>query len=144
MKLNMITLIAALAINTITFTPTTCQAGDKNVITGKIIFKGDPAKYKRTKINTSKDPNCKKSKKTIGSEKVIINKKTAPLTLRNVVVSIKSGLGDKVFPVSKEELTVTQFGCQYKPHIIAGAVRPRHYVSLTAIIRIITSTFCPK
>ncbi len=120
MKLSMFTLAAAVAINTFVYTPTQCMADGQNTITGKIIFKGDPDAYKRTKINTSKDPNCKKSKKTIGSEQVIINKKSDPMTLRNVVVSIKEGLGKKAFPVSKEQLTITQFGCQYVPHVLAG------------------------
>ncbi len=120
MKLSMFTLTAVLAINTFVFTPDQCLADGQNSITGKVIFKGDPANYKRTKINTTKDPNCKKAKKTIGSEKVIVNKKTDPMTLRNVVVSIKEGLGKKSFPVSKEELTIIQIGCQYKPHVLAG------------------------
>jgi len=120
MKFSMFTLAAAVAFSAFTITPAPCQAGEQNSITGKIIFKGSPANYKRSKINTSKDPNCKKAKKTIGTEKVIINKKTDPMTLRNVVVSIKDGLGKKVFPVSKEELTIVQVGCHYKPHVLAG------------------------
>ena len=40
-------------------------ADDNAVIKGKVIFGGDPAKNKRTVINTQKDPNCKKNKKKI-------------------------------------------------------------------------------
>ncbi|RME36680.1 MAG: hypothetical protein D6788_11100, partial [Planctomycetota bacterium] len=59
---------------------------DNAVVKGKVIFKGDPDRYKRTVINTNKDPNCKKSVARIGTENVIINKKTNPPTLRNVLV----------------------------------------------------------
>ncbi len=96
---------------------------DANVITGKVIFKGNAGDYKRKVIDTSKDPNCKKAKTKIGSQKVIINKKTTPMTLRNVLVSIKDGLGNKMFPTPSEPVVLTQFGCQYKPHvfgIVAG------------------------
>ena len=94
-------------------------AGDNGTIKGKAIFKGDAAKYKRQVINRAKDPNCKKSKKKIGSEKVIINKKTDPMTLRNVLVYVKKGLGDCNFTAPTEPFVLDQFGCQYKPHIIA-------------------------
>lgn len=95
------------------------QAGDNGTIKGKAIFKGNHAKYKRSVINTAKDPNCKKSKKKIGTEKVIINKKTEPKTLRNVLVYIKKGLGDRHFTAPTEPFVLDQIGCQYKPHIIA-------------------------
>ncbi len=93
-------------------------AADSAVIKGKIIFKGDPAKYKRKAINTGKDPNCKKSKKKIGSESVILNKKTDPITIRNTMVYVKEGLGDRKFPVKAGTVELNQFGCQYKPHVL--------------------------
>jgi len=92
---------------------------EQTVIRGKIIFKGDADKYPRKKIDTSKDPNCKKSKKAIGTYNVILNKKTDPVTIRNVMVSIKSGLEDRVFPAPSEPVTLTQIGCEYHPHVIA-------------------------
>lgn len=101
------------------------SAGDNAVIKGKIIFKGEPAKYKRTIINTNKDPNCKKSKKKIGSEKVILdgvkaNKKdpSSPITIRNTMVYVKEGLGDRKFPVKAGAVELNQVGCQYKPHVL--------------------------
>lgn len=97
----------------------TANAEDNAVIKGKIIFKGDLAKFKRIKIDTSKDPNCAKAKGKIGSESVIINKKTDPLTIRNVLVAVKDGLGDRTFPAHTEPFLLDQHGCQYKPHIIA-------------------------
>lgn len=94
------------------------SAADNAVIKGKIIFKGDAAKYKRKSINTAKDPNCKKSKKKIGSESVILNKKTDPITIRNTMVYVKEGLGDRKFPVKAGAVELNQFGCQYKPHVL--------------------------
>lgn len=95
------------------------HAEDNAVIRGKVIFKGDAGQYKRQVINTNKDPNCKKSKKKIGSEDVILNKKTDPVTIRNVMVYVKEGLGDRKFAAKTEPVVLDQFGCQYKPHVIA-------------------------
>ncbi len=98
---------------------TPAMAEDNAVIKGKIIFNGNAANYKRTVINTNKDPKCKKSKKKIGSETVILNKKTDPITIRNTMVYVKEGLGDRKFEAKTEPVTLDQFGCQYKPHVIA-------------------------
>ena len=92
------------------------SAGDNGVVKGKVIFKGTAPK--RSVINTAKDPNCKKSKKKIGTEDVIVNKKTDPTTLRNVMVYVKSGLGDRKFDAPSEPFLLDQMGCQYKPHVI--------------------------
>lgn len=93
-------------------------AEDNAVIKGKAIFKGDPAKHRRQVIPTDKDPNCKKAKSKIGTENVIINTKTDPLTLRNVMVYVKEGLGDKKFDPPSDPFVLDQVGCQYKPHVI--------------------------
>ena len=92
------------------------SAADNAVIKGKIIFSGEAAKYKRKRINVAKDPKCTKK---IGSESVILNKKTDPITIRNVMVYIKEGLAGKKFPAKTEAVTLDQTGCQYTPHIIA-------------------------
>ncbi len=96
-----------------------CQAmaDDNAVIKGKIVFKGDVAKYKRSTIKTNKDPQCKKSKKKIGTYAVIFNKKTDPITVRNVMVYVKDGLGDRTYKAPDEPVLLTQFGCEYKPHV---------------------------
>jgi len=94
------------------------RAEDNAVIKGKVIFKGDAEKYKREVLDTSKDPNCKKSKDKIGSYEVIINKKTEPVTLRNVLVHVESGLApDRKFEVPKEPVVLNQHGCEYEPHV---------------------------
>jgi len=92
------------------------SAGDNGVVKGKVFFKGDPPK--RSLINTAKDPNCAKMKKKIGTEDVIVNKKTDPATLRNVMVYVKDGLGDRKFDAPSEPFMLDQVGCQYKPHVI--------------------------
>lgn len=98
---------------------TTAKAEDNAVIKGKVIFAGDPDKteFKRTVLNTAKDPNCAKSKAKIGSYDVIINKKSDPPTLRNVMVYVKDGLGDRTWPAPKEALVLNQYGCEYDPHV---------------------------
>jgi len=92
------------------------RAEDNAVIKGKVLFKGDPEKYKRTTLDTAKDSNCNRK---IGSEEVVLNKKADPITIKNVVVSIKEGLGDRKFPPKKDEAILDQSGCQYSPHVLA-------------------------
>ncbi|MFQ5413073.1 MAG: carboxypeptidase regulatory-like domain-containing protein [Phycisphaerae bacterium] len=93
-------------------------ASDNAVIKGKVVFKGDVKRYPRRLLNTSKDPNCKKSKAKIGSYNVILNKKTDPVTVRNVLVFVRQGLGDRVFAPPTEPCVLKQFGCEYKPHVM--------------------------
>jgi len=95
------------------------RAEDNGVVKGKVIFKGDAEKYKRTTLDTSKDANCKKSKDKIGSYEVILNKKSDPITVQNVLVSIKEGLGDKKGTPKTDTVKLSQHGCEYTPHMIA-------------------------
>ncbi len=94
-------------------------AQDTGVIKGKIVFKGDPAAYSRVEIDTSKDPNCGKDGKKIGTENVVLNKKTTPVTVRNVLVSIKEGLGDRKYTAPTDKVVLDQKGCHYEPHVLA-------------------------
>jgi len=93
-------------------------ADDTGVIKGKVIFKGDAEKFKREEVDRSKDPNCSKEVKAIGTEKIVLNKKTTPITVRNVLVSIKEGLGDRKFTPPTEPKILDQKGCQYIPHVL--------------------------
>jgi plastocyanin len=93
------------------------RADDNAVIKGKIVFNGDADKHKQTVLDTSKDPNCKKSKDKIGSWNVILNK-GEPTTVRNVLVYVKEGLDGRTFPPPKEPATIDQHGCEYKPHVM--------------------------
>jgi len=120
--MNRTTIIATVCVTVLLGTfVSAVHAADNATITGKIIFKGDPDgdAVKRAKINTNKDPNCAKAKKAIGTESVILNKKDDPITIRNVIVSVKEGLGDKTFPAKTDAVVMDQVGCQYVPHVLA-------------------------
>lgn len=96
------------------------RADDNATVKGKVIFKGDPAKFKREQIDTAKDANCKtNAPKGIGTEEVIVDKDNTPPTLRNVIVTVKEGLGDRKFESDKKPVVIDQVGCQYKPHVVA-------------------------
>ncbi len=94
------------------------RADDNGTIKGKVIFKGDKEKFKRTVLDTSKDPNCKKMADKIGSEDVVLNTKTDPITVRNVLVQLKEGVPAKKYDPPAKPATITQEGCQYKPHMV--------------------------
>ena len=94
------------------------KAQETSTISGRVIFTGNPANYTRTKINRAKDPQCALVVKAIGTEKVVLNKKTEPITLRNVLISVKEGLGDRTFDPPATPRILTQVGCQYRPHVL--------------------------
>jgi len=113
-----IRLMSVALVGVFAFATVPCaKAADNGVVKGKIIFKGDASNYKRTVIDTTKDPNCKKTKSKIGSYNVILNKKTDPITIRNVLVFVKSGLGDRKYEAPKEPVVLRQHGCEYTPHV---------------------------
>jgi plastocyanin len=94
-------------------------------VKGKVIFKGnaEDEKFKRETLDTSKDANCAKSKPKIGDWKIVLNKKTNPVTVRNTLVFVKDGLAGKKFEAPKEAVVLDQIGCEYVPHtfgIMAG------------------------
>ena len=96
----------------------TAQAGGVTSIRGKVIFKGDPAKYKRTVIDRSKNPACEKEVEKVETEDVILNEDTNPVTIRNVLVSIQTGLEQHAFPLPPQPAVLMVHGCRYKPHIL--------------------------
>jgi len=97
----------------------TAKAQDAGVIKGKVAFKGDAEKYKRTELDTAKDPKCKTlAPKGVGSEDVILNKDTTPITIRNVIVHLKEGVPAQKYPVPTTPAVIDQQGCQYKPHVV--------------------------
>ncbi len=95
------------------------SAGDDAVVKGKILFKGDEKKFVRQTLDTTKDPNCAKSKAKIGSWEFVLNTKTTPITVRNVLVYVKDGVGDRKFEAPKDPVTLDQQGCEYTPHVLA-------------------------
>jgi len=110
------TLLATLAVG-VAMSAASLAMAEGGVIKGKVIFKGEAPK--RVVLDTKKDPNCAKSIAKIGSYDVIVNKKTDPPTLRNVIVSIKDGLGSQTFKAPATPVKLEQHGCQYEPHIVA-------------------------
>ena len=98
--------------------PRLAAAGEVTLIRGKVIFKGDAAKYQRTIIDRSANPACEKEVKKVETESVILNENTRPTTVRNVLVSIRSGLEDYAFPVPSEPAVLILHGCRFKPHVL--------------------------
>lgn len=107
--------VAAVALFAVS--ATSVRAEDNGVIKGKILFKGDKEKYKRSTLDTTKDPQCAKMKDKIGSYQVILNTKSEPITIRNVLVSVKDGLGERKFTAPKDPIKLDQKGCEYVPHV---------------------------
>ena len=99
------------------------QADGITTIRGTVIFKGDPAKYKRAVIDRSARPACEKEVKKVETEDVILNDDTDPITIRNVLIAIRAGLEHHAFPVPKEPAILMQHGCRYKPHILGLSAR---------------------
>ena len=97
--------------------PDPARAEDDGTISGKVVFKGGlEAAPKRTVVKMQGDPWCHKLGHRVGTEKVIVNKDG---TLRNVVVYVKKGLGDRKFDPPDQAVVIDQVGCQYKPHVLA-------------------------
>ena len=111
-------LVVALGL-VVVWTTWSQAAEDTGSITGKVFYNGEVPK--RTKIKFGADPVCAAmhtppAGKPAGTEKFIFNKKSG--TLRNVIVFVKSGLGDATYPTPAEPATLDQSGCRYKPHIL--------------------------
>ncbi len=87
-------------------------------IDGKVVFHGTAPK--RARIFMDGDPRCAAlHKEPVYTEDVIVNPNG---TLRNVIISVKSGLSKKSFPLPPGHATLDQRGCQYVPHVIAMMV----------------------
>jgi plastocyanin len=86
-------------------------AGD---VTGKVAFEGTPPKSLPLRMDA--DKVCKAAHKTpVKGEEVIVN---ANNTLKNVLVYVKDGLGNKKFDPPSKKLEFDQEGCMYKPHVL--------------------------
>ena len=89
----------------------TAMAGD---VTGKVLFAGTPPKMAR--VNMAADPICMKAHKDpVFSEEVEVNKNG---TLKNVLVYVKEGLGNKKYEPPATKVTIDQLGCRYYPHVL--------------------------
>lgn len=86
-------------------------AGD---VTGKVAFDG--AAPKMARLNMNADPVCMKAHKDpVFSEEVVVNKNG---TLKNVLVYVKDGLGNKKFDAPATKVEFDQEGCKYSPHVL--------------------------
>ncbi len=86
-------------------------AGD---VTGKVSFSGTAPKAARIMMNA--DPVCVKQHATpVTGEEVVVNKNA---TLKNVLVYVKEGLGNRKFETPATRLEFDQKGCQYSPHVL--------------------------
>lgn len=100
-----------LAVAAMLFFIAGAHAGD---ITGKVTFTGTPPKQAR--LMTNADPKCMvQHKGPLYSEEVVVNKDG---TLKNVLVYVKEGLGNKTFDPPAQKVIFDQKGCSYTPHVL--------------------------
>jgi plastocyanin len=87
-------------------------------VTGTVSFIGTPPKPVR--IMTNADPQCQvQHKAPMYSEEVVVNKNN---TLKNVLVYVKDGLGNKTFTPPAQKVFFDQKGCDYVPHVLGVQV----------------------
>ena len=90
---------------------TQAMAGD---VAGKVSFEGTAPKAARLMMNA--DPVCmKQHKETVFGGDVVVNKNG---TLKNVLVYVKEGLGNKKFDSPAQQVVFDQKGCVYSPHVL--------------------------
>ena len=107
---------AALVIAVASANPS--RADGVTTIRGTVFFKGDPAKYERSVVDRSPDPACAKEVKKVETEKVILNTRTKPVTVRNVLVAISGGTEGLLFATPPQPVVLMQHGCRFDPHIL--------------------------
>src|ERR1700688_47357 len=78
-------------------------------VSGTVKFDG--AAPKAARIDMSQDPNCAGSNT---AENIVVSGGH----LENVFIYVKEGLGSRAVDVPKDADTLTQRGCEYKPHVI--------------------------
>ena len=82
---------------------------------GKVVLDGTPPRP--AAIDMSAEPNCQKAHPgTVLSQEVVTGEQGA---LANVVVYIKSGLGNYYYNPPQNPVVLNQQGCMYDPHIVA-------------------------
>jgi plastocyanin len=100
---------------------TLARAGD---ITGKVSFSGTAPKQERLRMNA--DPVCMKAHKdAVFGEAVVVNKNG---TLKNVLIYVKDGLGNRKFTPPATKAEFDQEGCRYSPHVLGIQVGQDLYV----------------
>lgn len=90
---------------------TSATAGD---VSGRVAFEGTPPKMLPLRMDA--DKVCKVAhKEPVRGEEVVVNSNN---TLKNVLVYVKDGLGNKKFDVPSKKVVFDQHGCQYHPHVL--------------------------
>jgi plastocyanin len=81
---------------------------------------------KRVVLDMAADANCVKARtnpdgtvEKVGSENAIVTKDGL---VRNAIVYVKDGLGDKEFAAPEEKKVIDQKGCMYDPHVMTVQV----------------------
>lgn len=93
----------------------TVDAATAGSITGTVTLDGKPPVLKP--INMSAETFCTKAHSSpVIPPEVVTGDKGA---LANVVIYIKSGLGDYSFDTPKDPAVLNQKGCMYDPHVVA-------------------------
>jgi plastocyanin len=85
------------------------DAATAATVSGTVKFDG--AAPKPAKIDMSQDPNCQGANI---AENIVVSDGH----LANVFVYVKEGLGNRTFDVPKDEITLIQSGCRYRPHVL--------------------------
>jgi plastocyanin len=87
-------------------------------ISGKITLEGTAPEMQA--IQMAADPYCAKAHTSpVKQEFVVVGDNGA---LANVFVYVKSGLGDRQFPVPSDPVVLDQHGCEYIPHVMGVQV----------------------
>lgn len=84
------------------------------VLRGRVLFAGTPPQRKPIKM--SGEASCRHADNPALSEDVIVG---ADGALKNVVVRVAEGLGDRVFAPPGQPVVIDQAGCLFVPHIVA-------------------------
>jgi plastocyanin len=89
------------------------QSIGQGAIEGRVTFSGTPPV--RRAIRMTSEAACHKPGAETLSEDVIV---AADGSLRNVLVHVTSGLGDRVFAPPLTHVVMDQNGCAFKPHLL--------------------------
>lgn len=81
-------------------------------IVGKVLFQGTPPAPSRLQIKG--DPACAAEPAT--AEDLLVHEGL----VENAFVYLKDGLGDRVFELPKESVTIDQKACRYIPHVVGA------------------------
>ncbi|MEO8168842.1 MAG: carboxypeptidase regulatory-like domain-containing protein [bacterium] len=101
-------------IATVSLSAWICCSAFAGDVTGKVSFSGTAPKA--TVLRMDADKVCKAAhKEPQKSEEAIVNSNG---TLKNVLIYVKDGLGNRKFEASSKKVSFEQKGCMYSPHVL--------------------------